>query len=242
MDIEDLLCQSLFQGDKKIKDRPCLQWIRGDRQSLMNALVSTHFHRGIPFSRGWNPATLTEQGTGTSQIPLTLHQNWSYWLDHRFKRRGRSRRAVAVGRAGARWRGDEARWVKEWLFLLLAGQIRKQQPWDFPGGPVVKTPCSHYRRQGFDPWSGKFHMLCGMAKKRKKTTALTHGRFGEHHGKKYLTSEVLGSRTYHQTHDIREQTHCRLWDQGIAGKSMVSCYGNDIPKYACFHGISIDLQ
>ena len=168
MDIEDLLCQSLCQGDKKVKDRPCSQWSRGDRQSLVSALVRTLFHRGIPLSRGWSPATLPEQGTGASQIPLTLHQNWSYWLDHRFKCRGRSRWAMTVGRVGARWTGDEARWGKEWLFLLDAGLIRKQWPWDFPGGPLVKTPCFHYRRQGFDPWPGKFHMLCGMAKKRKK--------------------------------------------------------------------------
>ena len=25
---------------------------------------------------------------------------------------------------------------------------------DFPGGPVVKTPCFHFRGHGFDPWSG----------------------------------------------------------------------------------------
>ena len=27
---------------------------------------------------------------------------------------------------------------------------------DFPGGPVVKTPCSQCRGPGFDPWSGKY--------------------------------------------------------------------------------------
>ena len=26
--------------------------------------------------------------------------------------------------------------------------------WDFPGGPVVKTPRFHCRGCGFDPWSG----------------------------------------------------------------------------------------
>ena len=25
---------------------------------------------------------------------------------------------------------------------------------DFPGGPVVKTPCSQCRGHGFNPWSG----------------------------------------------------------------------------------------
>lgn len=26
--------------------------------------------------------------------------------------------------------------------------------WDFPGSPVVKTPCFHCRGLGFDPWLG----------------------------------------------------------------------------------------
>ena len=26
--------------------------------------------------------------------------------------------------------------------------------WDFPGGPVAKTPCSQCRGPGFNPWSG----------------------------------------------------------------------------------------
>ena len=25
---------------------------------------------------------------------------------------------------------------------------------DFPGGPVVKTPCFQFRGRGFDPWWG----------------------------------------------------------------------------------------
>ena len=26
--------------------------------------------------------------------------------------------------------------------------------WEFPGGPVVRTPSFHCRGYGFDPWSG----------------------------------------------------------------------------------------
>ena len=37
---------------------------------------------------------------------------------------------------------------------------------DFPGGPVVKTLHFHFRRHGFDPWSGKF---CLQSKKKKKS-------------------------------------------------------------------------
>ena len=39
---------------------------------------------------------------------------------------------------------------------------------DFPGGSVVKTPCFHCRGHGFNPWSGNFRMLRGVAKKKKK--------------------------------------------------------------------------
>ena len=37
-------------------------------------------------------------------------------------------------------------------------------------GPVVKTPSSHYRGQGFDPWLGnlRFRMLRGADKKKKE--------------------------------------------------------------------------
>ena len=37
---------------------------------------------------------------------------------------------------------------------------------DFPGGPVVRTPLFHGRGHGLDPWSGKFHMLCSVTKKK----------------------------------------------------------------------------
>ena len=41
---------------------------------------------------------------------------------------------------------------------------------DFPGGPVVKTPCSQCRGHGFDPWSGNEDPTCHTAwpKKRKQ--------------------------------------------------------------------------
>ena len=27
-------------------------------------------------------------------------------------------------------------------------------PWDFPGDPVAKIPCSQCKGSGFDPWPG----------------------------------------------------------------------------------------
>ena len=32
--------------------------------------------------------------------------------------------------------------------------LRKARPWDFPGGPVVKSPRFLCRGPGLDPWSG----------------------------------------------------------------------------------------
>ncbi|CAI9167822.1 unnamed protein product [Rangifer tarandus platyrhynchus] len=32
-----------------------------------------------------------------------------------------------------------------------------------PGGLVVRIPHFHCRGRGFDPWSGEFHMPCGVA-------------------------------------------------------------------------------
>ena len=45
----------------------------------------------------------------------------------------------------------------------------KIQPWDFPGGPVVKTPSFHCKGRGFDPWLGELrsYMPFGVAKKEK---------------------------------------------------------------------------
>ena len=42
--------------------------------------------------------------------------------------------------------------VRRWL--LHQGNQEGPESWDFPGGPVVKTPHSQCRGPGFDPWSG----------------------------------------------------------------------------------------
>ena len=39
----------------------------------------------------------------------------------------------------------------EMLKVYQAGSRNKI--WDFPGGPVVRTPCFHCRGHGFDPWN-----------------------------------------------------------------------------------------
>ena len=42
--------------------------------------------------------------------------------------------------------------------------------WDFPGGPVVKTPCFHCRGLRFNPWPGNQDVACHKVwpKKKKK--------------------------------------------------------------------------
>ena len=37
---------------------------------------------------------------------------------------------------------------------LLWCICQKSVDWEFPGGPVVKTPCFHCSEQEFYPWSG----------------------------------------------------------------------------------------
>ena len=43
------------------------------------------------------------------------------------------------------WKQPKCASTDEWI---------KKMWYNFPGGPVVKTPSFHYREHGFDPWSG----------------------------------------------------------------------------------------
>ena len=58
-----------------------------------------------------------------------------------------------------KYKTAQALWGKAWQFLI------KLKHEDFPGGPVVKTPCFQCREHRFDLWSRKFQMPCGAAKK-----------------------------------------------------------------------------
>ena len=42
--------------------------------------------------------------------------------------------------------------------------------WEFPGGPVVRTPCFHYRGPGLDPWSGNQDSKRYVVSKQTTTT------------------------------------------------------------------------
>ena len=68
---------------------------------------------------------------------------------------------------------------------------------DFPGGPVGNTPRFHCKGHGFDPWSGKFHMPYGEAKRKKKESSILCQNF--------LNSLQYGrdSPTYNEVHPQR---------------------------------------
>ena len=63
-------------------------------------------------------------------------------------------------------------------------KVRNGDFGDFPGGPVVRTPCFHCRRHGFNPWWGhSSHMPRSAAKKKKRNSDFTV----EKPGRYYLT-------------------------------------------------------
>ena len=37
---------------------------------------------------------------------------------------------------------------------VISDMDTKGSVWEFPGSPVVRTVCFHFRGHGFDPWSG----------------------------------------------------------------------------------------
>ena len=64
----------------------------------------------------------------------------------------------------------------QWWFILNI--IYKTDLGDFPGGPVIKTPCFHCRGPGFHPWLGKQNPTCHMAQQRKKRKGRKKKRLG----------------------------------------------------------------
>ena len=72
-------------------------------------------------------------------------------------------------------------WKSEDIHINLASTLEHHSTHekafgDFPGGPVVKTPCSQCWRHGFNPWSSEVgsNMPCGMAKILKEIKKHTH--------------------------------------------------------------------
>ena len=60
--------------------------------------------------------------------------------------------------------GLEEEVVERYCSIVTESQCEKMKkfwryctstiPWDFPGGPVIKTLCFQCRGRRFDPWSG----------------------------------------------------------------------------------------
>ena len=50
--------------------------------------------------------------------------------------------------------------IKKQNILLV--WIKKNKTQDFPGSPVVKTPCLHCREHGFNPWLGNEETTCHL--------------------------------------------------------------------------------
>ena len=81
---------------------------------------------------------------------------------HRFILPGEARVLIgtmllaSTGRTHENLKQDED-WISELLglsALILARLVMITNPKDFPGGPVVKTPCIHFRGCEFHSWSG----------------------------------------------------------------------------------------
>ena len=47
-------------------------------------------------------------------------------------------------------------WISGWTLHAITSILIRRRQRDFPGGPVVKTPCSQCRGPRFDPWSGNW--------------------------------------------------------------------------------------
>ena len=66
-----------------------------------------------------------------------------------------------------------ATWI-DLEIIILSEVSQKEKDRDFPGGPVVKTPCFHCRGNGLHPWSGNkdptYRRAQPNRKKEKKDT------------------------------------------------------------------------
>ena len=49
---------------------------------------------------------------------------------------------------------DKLDFIKIKNFGSAKDTVKRTVTWDFPGGPMGKTPCSQWRGPGFDPWPG----------------------------------------------------------------------------------------
>lgn len=94
----------------------------------------------------------------------------------------------AGGSQGLVWEGGHhllRAFVYLVLFQVLNSKDGRQERvihsagWDFPGGPMIRTPCFQWRGPGFHPWMGKKDPTCCTAQmKTNKQTNPTKCRSG----------------------------------------------------------------
>ena len=62
----------------------------------------------------------------------------------------------------------------------MARFVLKEDRWEFPGGPVVRTLSSHCQAPGFSPWTGelKSHKCIVAGGKKKKGRIALSGKSG----------------------------------------------------------------
>ena len=57
------------------------------------------------------------------------------------------------------------------------GWLRSSTTGEFPGGPVVRTPCFHCREHRFNPWSGNYNPAnCDVWPKKNRRNSITFSR------------------------------------------------------------------
>ena len=99
----------------------------------------------------------TESGCrGPTQDTGRAGQNWlAHCLSHRVRLSGRRLPSACISRDPPRMSNN----CFQGLGIPEEGQMQHTSPSkpervDFPGGPVVKTPCCQCRGPRFDPWLG----------------------------------------------------------------------------------------
>ena len=113
----------------------------------------------IPWRRAWHPTPVFLPGrTSRTEEPGGLQIMGSHKESDTTERLStHGRVSIGCGRPvraviQARWgRAGEEAWRKRELLTL---KIEVEVYWDFPCGPVVKTPHFHCRESKFHPWSG----------------------------------------------------------------------------------------
>ena len=83
----------------------------------------------------------------------------------------------------------------------------KKGPWDFPSGPVVKTPHFHCRRHRFNPWLGNEDpTCCAMWPKKKKRRRDLYGR----KVLTFFTGKAAGVSQVREAEDVRERGRVQM--------------------------------